>query len=389
MKKYFAEQYSDELEKRERIRKRREKSVSVKSILDKQPLTALEKLILMWPPHDIRFDGYGTFEEELMVDMIKGAEHRVIRKDIHQGILEVTVELVRNLDEIERYNAAAKKHNQEWIAMGSPSEIFDPVHGDSFAVKDQYIDPVMTKSKHYNLPDSAYSDISTGILAKKRPNIQRKSHIRVKYQMSISSDDQFILGYAAYDYEDRIIYYNSVKHHDLAYLVRRSVQEIWGNPLLKNDRGPLLEGVRMLINGKKINICKKDNQFPEFLATEDTRIKSTEKIQKLEVAQERQIQVSNVASYYMPIIFIIGFVFCLIWTFVIMAGGDLPLVFKDQLDPYGDYGMIRFLALGIEVLIKPPMLGCILFLIGTMFCRKIALSTERNASEINAQRKFL
>lgn len=386
MKKYFAEQYADELEKREQIRRRREKPVSANSILDKQPLTVLEKLILMWPPHDIRFDGYGTFEEEIMVDMIKGAEHRVIRKDIHQGILEVTVELVRNLDEIERYNAAAKKHNKEWIKMGSPTEIFDPVHGDSYAVKDQYIDPVMMKSRHYNLPESAYSNVSSGTLAGLRPNIQRKSHIRVKYQMSITTDNQFILGYAAYDYEDRIIYYNSVKHSDLAYLVRRSVQEIWGNPLLKNDRGPLLEGVRMLINGKKISICKKDNQFPEFLATEDTRIKSTDRVLKLEVAQERQTQISNASAYYMPIIFVIGFMSCLIWTFILMAGEDLPLVFKDQIT---SEGLVRFLALGIEVLIKPPMLGCILFLVGTMFCRKIALSTERNASEINAQRKFL
>ena len=386
MKKYFAEQYADKLEERERIRKLREKSVSVKSILDKQPLTVLEKLILMWPPHDIRFDGYGTFEDELMVDMIKGAEHRVIRKDIHQGILEVTVELVKNLDEIERYNAAAKKHNKEWIKMGCPTNIFDPVHGDSYAVKDQYVDPVMMESKHYNLPGSAYSNVSSGVLSNLRPNIRRKSHIRVKYQMSISNDNQFILGYAAYDYEDRIIYYNSVKHSDLAYLVRRSVQEIWGNPLQKNDRGPLLEGVRMLINGKKISICKKDNQFPEFLAVENTKIKSSKNILKLEVAQERQTQVSNVASYYMPIIFIIGFVSCLIWTFVLMAGEDLSLVFKEQII---NEGFIRFLALGIEVLIKPPMLGCILFLIGTMFCRKIALHTERNASEINAQRKFL
>jgi hypothetical protein len=380
MKQRFERDYTEIVAEENRIKKERNISVSVQSLAGKLLITELEKLVKMWPTHDIRYMGYGTCDIDLMKDMIKSASLRVTRKDVTLGILEVTVEMLKNLDEIERYNSAISKHNQEWVAQGSPTEIFDPVHGDVHKVKDQYVDPVMMQSNHYALPKSAYSEVSTGKLADARPNLIRKSHIRVKYQVCYVSDKQFVLSYAAYDYNDKILYYNEVVHHDLAYLVRRSVQEMWGNPLAQNEFGELLSGVSMLVNGKKLSICKKDNKIPEFLAHEVTVVKDLSIIRDLEVEEEKQIVTGNVAAYYMPIVFIVGFVVCAIWSFFNMIPGRIHLLFR---------GGEGFICLMTEVLFKPPMFLCILFLIGTIYCRKIAQDAERNASELSSRGKFL
>ena len=368
MKKRFVRDYLKILENQNKIKEQREKPVFMHSILDNQPLTVLEGLIKMWPTHDIRYKGYGTCDDDIIVDMIKGTEVRTTRKDITKGILELTVEMVKNLDEIERYNAAVGKHNREWIKRGSPEKVFDPVHGDYFEVRDKYVDPVMMKSKHYDLPDSAYSGISTGRFAKARPDISRKSHIKVRYQMSITEGNKFVLGYAAYDYEDRIIYYNQVIHKDLSYLVRRSVQEIWGNPTAHWEFDRLLDGITMLLNGKKIEICKRDNRLPEFLAYEDTKIKSTKMIRSLEIEEKKHMFTANVSGFYVPILFIIGFVVCALWSFINMG---------IEFDSDKTY------------LIYVPLLLCILFLVGTILCRVITQNSDRDVSELEARKKFL
>jgi hypothetical protein len=380
MKQRFAKDFSEIVEEKARNKIERGKAISVQSLDSKPPVAVLEKLLKMWPTHDIRYKGYGTCDNDLMKDMVKSAEVRVTRKDITLGILEITVEMIKNLDEIERYNAAVSKHNKEWVGQGSPTEVFDPIHGDSLKVKDQYVDPVMLQSKHYDLPKSAQSGISTGKLAEARPNMLRKSHIRVKYQVCVISDKNFVLSYAAYDYNDKIVYYNETIHNDLAYLVRRSVQEIWGNPIAHSDSDDLLSGISMLLNGRKIHICKNDNKLPEFLAHETTSIKSAKIIEELEVEEKRQLVTSNIAAYLMPMVSIIGFVICTLWSFFNMIPGRTHLLFR------GGQG---FMCLMIEVLFQPPMFLCILFLIGTVLCRKIAQDSERNASELSARGRFL
>jgi hypothetical protein len=367
MNKRFARDYSEILAEEKRIKELRAEPVSVSSIANKQPLTVLEELVKMWPTHDVRYDGYGTSDDDLIIDMIKGTETRTTRKDLTKGILDITVEMVKNLDEIERYNAAIGAHNREWVEQGSPEEVFDPVHGDVFDVQDKFVDPVMMQSKHYDLPKSAYSGTSSGKLANARPNIARKSHTLVRYQMRII-DDRFVLGYAAYDYDGRIIYYNEFSHKNLAYLVRRSVQEIWGNPTAHLEFDALLEGVSMLINGKKLAICKNDNTLPEFLALEKSQLKSTKAIEKIEKEEAQSVSYSNFTGFYLPMGFIIGFVICALWSFMNM-GVEMD---SDNLLPV-------FL----------PLLLCILFLIGTISCRSASQEADRHASELGAKKKFM
>lgn len=386
MQQRFKKDYMEVLDKVDKNKELREKPVSVQSIAEEQPLTVLENLIKMWPTHDVRYEGWGTQDEKLMEDMVKGAEVRITRKDIHKGILELTVELVKNLDEIERYNASVKKHNREWIDQGSPTTVFDPINGDVLPVRDQYVDPVMMKSRHYDLPDSAFSGKYSGKFANARPNIQRKSHIRVKYQMQITSNSKFVLGYAAYDYNDQVIYYNEVTHQNLAYLVRRSVQEIWGNPKEHWELGALLDGITQLINGTKLNLCKKHNKFPEFMAHEETKVKSDEAIKNVERDIRKYAAINNTAGFYLPITFIFGFIICFFWTVVMRAADSVPLAFMEGIKSGGMESLFYMI---MEVLIKPPTLGCILLLILTIYCRKISQEAERKVSELKSKKKFL
>lgn len=386
MKKSFVRDYTKILNNRQEMEEDREKPVLVGSILDQQPLSVLERLIKMWPTHDIRYHGYGTLDDKLVIDMIKSAEIRVVKKDITQGIIEITVELVKNIDEVERYNAAVKKHNRDWVKNGSQMNVFDPVHGESFEVRDNYVDQVLLQSSHYSLPDSVYNNTSSGKLASIRPGLNRKSHLRVVYQMSITQDNKFVLGYAAYDYENRIVYYNEVTHHNLAYLVRRSVQEIWGNPLAPKEIDNLLEGVSMLINGRKLSICKKDNKFPEFLEHEKSTIKSTRAIENVELKENINAQASVITGNVVPIFIIIGFIICLLWSFFIMAIDDYPLLFGPGIS---GGGLESLFYLFLEVLFKLPVVVCILLFIATLFFRKVSQETDRKASELKAHGRFL
>lgn len=383
MQKRFQRDYLAILDEREKNADERVKPVTVQSILDEQPLNVLEGLVKRWPCHDIRYEGYGSSDDELLVDMVKGMEQRISRKDLHNGILEYVVEMVRNLDEIERFNRVVKKHNQAWKDRGSPTKVFNPLTGDISREKNGYTDPVMMQSRHYALPDSAYSGKSN--LGKHQPNIKRKSHVRVKYQMRITDDNLFVLGYAAYDHDDRILFYNELQHKDLTYLVRRSVQEIWGTPTATKIADPLLEGIQMLINGDKLVICKQHCKFPEFMAHETSQVKSTKAIRKMEVEEIQSVRVSNFTGFYLPILVIIGFVVCLFWTIGILAGESIPLEIMSNVE---EYSLMQFPALALEVLIKPQMLGCILLLLLTIFLRKVSQSSDRNASELKARRRF-
>jgi hypothetical protein len=142
----------------------------------------------------------------------------------------------------------------------------------------------------------------------------------------------------------------------------------------------------MLINGRKLPICKKDNTIPYFLAHESTKTKSTKVIANIKIEEEINIQASKVAGHVVPVLIIIGFVICLFWTIGIMAADNYALSFGSGIS---GGGLESILYLFIEVIIKPPMLICILLLIGTIFFRKVARDTDRRASELNARGRFI
>lgn len=371
MKRRFGRDYMAKLDDLEKEAIEREKPVYVRDIAGKQILTVLERLVGMWSCHDVRYDGMSS-DDDLLTDMIKGMERRVSRRVLSEGVLEYVVEFIKNMDQIERYNAVVRAHNKKWVDSGKPTKIFDPLSGDVSVNRDGYVDPVYTEGGKYKLPDSVYESQASNRLTEARPEVDRKSHIRVKYQISVRAD-MFVLGFAAYDYSDSVVYYNSLEHKDLAYLVRRSVQEIWGNPKATKHFDPLLVGIPMLIHGDKLALCKMHSAFPMFMATDEAvEFKSTKGIRSMEDAEVMQTHLSNLTGFYLPIVTILGFIFCFFWT--VVQVNHAPEILSDE--GSGFFGLFL------------PVMVCILLLISIYVMRFISQRCDRKASEISARRSF-
>lgn len=382
MQKRFSRDYNRILEQEDINRASRNVPINVSDTFNVHPVNILSGLLMLWPPHDLRYQEHGTIEDPIMVDIIKGAETRIIRRDLTLGIVEVVVEFQKNLDEFERYNLVIKEHNKEWKKNGSPETVFDPVHGDIYVIKDQFVDPVHISSSHFQLPDSVYDNKSTGALAQARPVMQHKAYVQVVYQVTINGD-KFTLSYAAFDYNDRVIYYNKVSHYDLSCLIEKSIQEIWGNPTVFKAGKNLLDGVSMLIQGKKISICKKDNILPDFLMSTPIKIKDTKEIVTLEMIESSLSTTSNFFSYIAPFALILSAVFCLLWTLVSLEGYQETLFLKGYMS-----GVSLIPMLILEVLSRPQMICCIILLMGIILFRKISQISERKASQLRAMGRF-
>lgn len=261
----------------EKAVKLREKSYTYEDIINhnKQPLNILENLLYLWPPCDIRINAYQDLllkegsdrdtEVALIEDIVKSAEYITSRKDFSNGIIELSINFIENLDEIERYNRAVIKHNREWVKKGKPTKIFDPVHGEEYEIEDTYVDPVFITGNAVELGEVELN-VSKGELAKARPQLKRKLLVKIIYKLIVNKDSSFTLEYAAYNAKNELLYYNSVTNYDMAKLVRRSVQEMWGYPYTKDK---YIKGISLFLSGSKLEICNRDNKKPSFLLQED------------------------------------------------------------------------------------------------------------------------
>jgi hypothetical protein len=347
----------------------RDKPCTVSSVIGRrrQPLNVLQGLLKLWPPHDLRYenedmdDCYST-DSDLMKDLVRGMEMKIVSKDLSTNTLEVTVELQNNLAEFERFNLVVEEHNEAWEREGRPEKIFDPVHGEEHRVKDQHVDEAVIQSSYYPQPKSVYSD-ATGPLSKARPDLKRVSYIRVQYHLT-HTEDAWTLGYVTYDPKGRVIYYNEVSNRNLTYLVRRSVQEIWGNPKEKDKSGAFLEGIPMLIQGKKLDICNKDNSRPSILP-ETAEIKYTNA--ELAAAERKYAWYRSLNTFFRYILPII-LIFSMIW-FNLSYCGQSYCEHRPE-----DIKYLLFMGVYIG---------------GFLWTRHMAVYTIRRASEIFAEKKLI
>jgi len=357
-------------------RNKRDKPCLVNSLGRQQPLQVLESLVSQWPTHDLRYnnpdmDDYFSADEELMVDLITGMETRVLRKDLSTGTLEYSVEFQNNLAEYERYNMVIEEHNELWKRQGCPTSVFDPVHGEVHKVIDQHVDPVVIASKNKPQPKSVYSN-SKSPLAKARPTMKRTGYIRVIYQLTVYKAS-YTLGYVAYDSSDRVLYYNELTHKDLAYLVRRSVQELWGNPLETAKSGCYLEGISMLIQGKKIKICKKDNDKPAILASSAVLKERNPELLAATV-QEKGLKTSeSLLRWMVPLSLVIG----ILWWSLNCMGKAFNHI-------EGTNTTVCEPGIGMKW-----MIGMALIIGAFLVARWLTQYTQRRASQIAAEKRFI
>lgn len=284
----------------------------------------LLQLVLAYPPRDIRFtpEWAERFPVEdcsdlFMQDIAYGMELRVIRKDVTEGVLEVAAYLPTNLDEIDRYNTVVDEHNAQWQAKGSKKELFEPRHGSVARVRDQYVNPVVLNSTTRPWSPEYESGASDGPLAKARPAIARKIAVTVVYRITKSSQSTR-LEYYAKDYRNKVLYYNDLKSKFLDRLVLQSVQELWGHPYINDGGGELLEGVALLIQGRKLKICEEDNSVPPLLQESGLPLKTLEAYNALTTFENFLSWVSGVMLYLLPIA--LG-VYILVFTLQMVVAG--------------------------------------------------------------------
>ena len=247
----------------------RTKPVLFKDIKKLTPVSILEKYLLIWPPCDVRCEmsylanhDFQSTDSPFMQDLADGIILQVMGRDpIHCGII-LGVYLQSNLAEFERYNQVVEKHNDIWVKQGSPEDVFNPLTGDISEVKDKLVSYAETDSPYLKRPKRIKNN---GPLEKAKPDAKRNLYAQIEFRLDPQMDKSFILSFVAKDYNSQIIYYNTLSHKDIAYLTRRAIQELFGNPLVYGNKGPLLDGIAYLIQGKKLEICAKECTKPVWL----------------------------------------------------------------------------------------------------------------------------
>lgn len=238
--------------------------------LDGEPLVhVLSDLVTSWPPRDIRLDPVykvshpvESIDSEHMEMIARGMEVRVTRKNLQTNTLSLAVDFQSNLDEYEAYNEKVRTHNERWENQGRPEDVFNPVTGDLLPLKDTYVDPAIPTSKHDPIPQSFFENKSSGTIANNKPTPKRNTYVKLTYKISLN-DDTFTLEYAAKNTKNHILLHNTITGNDLNALVRSSIQQLWGNTEFYGNKGPLLNGISMLLKGKKKHL--NNTPRPEWL----------------------------------------------------------------------------------------------------------------------------
>lgn len=217
------------------------------------PLSILEKYLWRWPPLDARLhkmyqvthDVIYT-DDPLMVTMMKNSELKLISKIPASNTITVGLYVPVNMTEIMSHKINSEKKRSAWEAQGSPEDIFNPSTGDLYSIAT----PWWSESP--------------------KPNLTLYVSLRVSLDVM---PDRYVLSCSAHDTENKVLYYNITEDpRDPTYLIKRMIHEVFGNQELKGDKGRFLDGIKDLIQGKKLNYCKnykkpywvKDAQFKTY-----------------------------------------------------------------------------------------------------------------------------
>ena len=229
------------------------------------PVSILEKYLLIWPPCDVRCEmsylanhDFNFTDSAFMDDIADGMLLKVIDRNPKNNSITLGVYLQSNLAEFERYNLVVEQHNDDWVRQGCPDDVFNPLTGDISEITEQLVSYAEADSPYVKRPKKIKSK---GPLTKARPSIKRSLYAQIEFRL-LYHKERFNLSFVAKDYNKQVIYYNSIWNKDIAYLTRRAIQELFGNPFVYGNSGALLDGIAFLIQGKKLPICAKESDKP-------------------------------------------------------------------------------------------------------------------------------
>ena len=229
------------------------------------PTEELARLVLAWPPRDVRLDSryvatHGVEDtcDRFAKDVAAGAELREVRRAPGRGALVVAVDLHSNMAEFERYNSVVESHNRKWIEAGCPSDAIDAWTGDVSAVEG-WVDFARASR------DAPMLGEGGGPLDGVRPEVVRSAHVTVEYRVMAEFGGGWTLGFVARGRDGRALCWDESKGDDLAALVRRSIQMLYGNHGVSGDVGPLSDGLALLVQGRKSALCDRHNRRPSWM----------------------------------------------------------------------------------------------------------------------------
>jgi hypothetical protein len=304
----------------------RTQPVSSKDVRRMTPVSILEKYLLKWPPRDVRFEDSYLRDHEFeftdslfMVDIADGMVLKVIERLPAENSITIGVYLQSNLAEFERYNAVVDQHNDAWEEQGCPEDVFDPRTGDINPIRDTLVKEAVADSPYRRTPEY---DPSTGPLTKARPKTKRDLYFKFKVRLDVLGSI-FKIGFVAWDAKNQIVYYNELQHKDIAYLTRRVIHELFGNPFINGNAGPLLDGIAHLIHGKKLALCVKFNEIPNWSGLEEYSVKTSNPVVTNNKVSEILFRISGAFfGYIAPIYIFWNFILVKSWHSMQTAAND-------------------------------------------------------------------
>jgi len=239
------------------------------------PTEALAKLVMQWPPRDVRLDEEYTEDHEVLdtsdiwlQDVVSGIRLREDRRVPGEGVFVVSMDFTSNMAEYERFNSVVEDHNELWYEAGGPEDKIDGWTGDISPVEG-YVDFARPGEDIPRRGDGA------GPLDLQRPSPVRSSLITVEYRAS-ERGGRWTLGFVARDKAGKALCWNVESGSDLARLVRRATQMLYGNYKVVGNEGPLSDGFALLAQGRKVTLCESRNDKPSWMTGAVKRGVSTE-----------------------------------------------------------------------------------------------------------------
>lgn len=215
--------------------------ININEITRKHPITILKEMVMKWPPYDMRLhENTHTVESNENPTMKRLMDYhtvKILKKISKENSIIVGIFIPGNLAELERYEEIVKQENSEWQENNCPTDVFNPQTGDVYSV--------------------------SPIPALDAPLPQRRLFVRLRMSLE-KKKDNYILSFAAWDNKNRLLYHNIIEHKNPYYLIRRSMQEMFGNHTIKGNSGRFLDGITFLTHGKKVKFCD-PNKKPVWL----------------------------------------------------------------------------------------------------------------------------
>jgi hypothetical protein len=282
-----------------------------------EPTVLLSQLVLAFPAVDQRLDPLYKKKHLSVYDtsdlwarnVSAGVKVRLENARPGTGRVTVALDFHSNTAEFERFNSVVRDHNENWEKDGCPEDTFDPWNGDVDKVRDGYVDFATTDESQ-----PMRGDVE-GPLHNARPTARRSGLVSVEYRVT---DDGFrwTLGFVASDLAGRLLCWNEIQGEDLSKLVRRSVQMLYGNPAVQGDYGPLSDGLTMLVQGRKVGLCRQSSKTPAWVSGAPKDFNPELVAAKVEEVAFEAVHATS--GYLLPICFLVGMVvwacFCLIQT---------------------------------------------------------------------------